>query len=32
MAAHLLSATECDALLAQRPHWSVQQGKLHRDL
>ena len=32
MAAHLLSTTECDALLAQRPHWSVQQGKLHRDL
>ena len=32
MAAHLLSAPECDALLAQRPHWSVHQGKLHRDL
>ena len=32
MAAHLLSATECDALLAQRPDWSVLQGKLHRYL
>ena len=32
MAAHLLSSTECDALLAQRPQWSLQQGKLHRDL
>ena len=32
MAAHLLSSTECDALLSQRPHWSVQEGKLHRDL
>ena len=32
MAAHLLSSTECDALLAQRPQWSLQEGKLHRDL
>ena len=32
MAAHLLSSTECDDLLAQRPQWSLQQGKLHRDL
>ena len=32
MAAHLLSATECDALLTQRPQWTLQQGKLHRDL
>ena len=29
MAAHLLSASECDALLAQRPQWTLQQGKLH---
>ena len=32
MAAHLLSSTECDDLLAQRPQWSLQEGKLHRDL
>ena len=32
MAAHLLSSIECDALLAQRPQWSLQEGKLHRDL